>query len=82
MTFQTQTLLQLIIALLSLKVLFNLSFEDSVRSALAESGELFQQLVDLLKHILCKSIVLVVLQSCITNLSLKVNQHYKFYLSC
>ncbi|CAD7968567.1 unnamed protein product [Amoebophrya sp. A120] len=49
------------IALLSLKVLFNLSFEDSVRSALAESGELFQQLVDLLKHPPFRQIVLKLL---------------------
>ncbi|CAD7931720.1 unnamed protein product [Amoebophrya sp. A120] len=35
------------------------------------------------KNILCKSIVLVyVLQSCITNLFLEVNTHYKFSFSC
>ncbi|CAD7940440.1 unnamed protein product [Amoebophrya sp. A25] len=48
------------IALLALRVLYNLSFDDQILS-FSESGELFQQLVDLLKHPPFRQIVLKLL---------------------
>ncbi len=49
------------IALLALRVLYNLSFDDAVIASLAENGELFQQLVDLLRHPPFRQIVLKLL---------------------
>lgn len=49
------------IALAALRVLYNLSFDEQVRSSLAESGELFQKLVDLLRHPPFRQIVLKLL---------------------
>lgn len=46
------------IALLSLKVLYNLSFDVGIRASLAENGGLFQQLVGLLRHPPFRQIVL------------------------
>lgn len=38
------------LALLALRVLHNLSFDEGVKAALAESGQVFQQLVELLRQ--------------------------------
>ena len=49
------------IALLALRLLYNLSFEEQVREQLGESGLLFQKLVDLLRHPPFRQIVLKLL---------------------